>query len=165
MKIIIKNWSKIIFIISILAISSALIAEYFYNLIPCKMCLYQRYPYYFIIAIFIIFNFFKKNHLIFLYMLFELSIFYGLFYSGWHVGIERKIFKSPSGCANEFNDISSTAALKQQIVNQDIVNCSEVSWYILELSAASFNFLLLILLLFFNTMYLYKKLYAKEKKT
>ena len=55
MNYIIRYWAIVVFILSAIAISSALIAEYVFNLLPCKMCLYQRYPYYFIISIFILF--------------------------------------------------------------------------------------------------------------
>ena len=61
MNIIYRNWGVIVFAISIIAIFIALIAEYFYNLLPCKMCLYQRYPYYSIIIIYPIFLFLKKG--------------------------------------------------------------------------------------------------------
>ena len=52
---IINNWLNILFILSIIAITSALIAEFFYDLAPCKMCLKQRYPYYAIIFLVILF--------------------------------------------------------------------------------------------------------------
>ena len=51
MKKIKNNWTVIVFIISFLAISSAITAEFFFEILPCKMCLYQRYPYYFIIFV------------------------------------------------------------------------------------------------------------------
>jgi len=163
MKIIIKNWVKVIFILSLIAILSALIAEYVFNLIPCKMCLYQRHPYYFIIGILIIFFFLKKTNSIWLYILVELAILYGIFYSAWHVGIEQNLLKGPSGCSATLNNVGSIENLKEQISNQDIVNCSDISWIIFGLSAATINLLLLILLLFFNTLFIYKALYDKEK--
>ena len=59
MKFILKNWVALLFILSLVAIISALIAEYFFDLAPCKMCLKQRYPYYTIILLTLFFYFFK----------------------------------------------------------------------------------------------------------
>ena len=56
-----KNWAIIVLLISSTAILSALIAEYLFDILPCQMCLYQRYPYYFIILFSIIYIFTNKT--------------------------------------------------------------------------------------------------------
>ena len=49
-----KYWFYIIVtLISVIALASALIAEFYFNLAPCEMCLKQREPYYIIILGFI----------------------------------------------------------------------------------------------------------------
>ena len=164
MKIIYQNWTRLIFLLSLIAVSSALIAEIIFNLAPCKMCLYQRNPYYFIIGIILFFYFLKKIESIWLYLFIEIAILYGIFYSAWHVGIEQNIFKGPSGCSSILNEASSTKDLKDQILNQDIISCSEISWTMLGLSAATINLILMIFFIYFNTIYIYRKLYGQEKK-
>ena len=57
---IIRNWTLLLFIISLISISSALIAEYFFNLQPCELCLKQRHPYY-LILVSLVFIFIIKN--------------------------------------------------------------------------------------------------------
>ena len=161
MSFVIRYWAFIFFILSIIAISSALIAEHFFNFFPCKMCLYQRYPYYFIICIFILFYFFRKISNIWLYILTELAIFFGLFYSLWHVGIEKKILPGLSGCTSSFNNPNSLTDLKDEILNQAIIACDEINWIILGLSAATINSLLLLFLLIFNTIFLFQYYYGK----
>ena len=163
MRLVIKNWTTIILILSIIAISSALIAEHIFNLLPCHMCYHQRYPYYFIIFIIIFSYFLKKNNSILPYVLMEIAIFYGLFYTFWHVGIERKIFSVPANCSTTLENIFSKADLKQQILNQNVVNCSDITWAVFGVSAATLNLILLLFLLFFNTIYIYKINYDKEK--
>ncbi|RPG94313.1 MAG: disulfide bond formation protein B, partial [Candidatus Pelagibacter sp. TMED253] len=86
-----KNWSLVLFCISILTLGSALIAEHFFNLAPCDMCLKQRHPYYALIVLVVLFYLFKKNNHILLLLLVELLILYGLFYAIWHVGVEQNI--------------------------------------------------------------------------
>ena len=164
MKITIAKWNIIIFLISIFAVITAFIAEYGFNLFPCEMCLKQRYPYYFIIIIFIFFYFINKKYLFWFNILGELALFYGLFYSAWHVGIEQKIFEVSTTCSYNLSNNSSAENLKQQILNQDIVSCGEISWTIFGFSAATLNMLLIVFLLFFNTIIIYKHFNEKEKK-
>jgi len=153
---ILNNWLISIFLLSLIAIGSALIAEYLYNLIPCKMCMKQRQTYYFIIGIVILFYFFRKTKNIWLYILNELAILYGLFYAIWHVGIEQKILKGPASCSGVISATNSIKSLKEQIINQPIENCSEVTWSFLGLSAATSNSILLLFILTFNTIFILK---------
>ena len=161
MNMIYKNWGGIVFIISFITIIIALVAEYFYNLLPCKMCLYQRYPYYFIITIYPILLLIKKHNSIWLFILFELSIIYGLFYSFWHVGIEKKIFTGPEGCSNSLEKLSSIDKLKEQIISQPIIDCSVITWKIFSFSAASINLILLLFIIFFNTIFIIRNYHEK----
>jgi len=156
MNYIIRYWGIIIFFLCLIAISSALIAEYFFHILPCQMCLKQRYPYYFIISIFVVFYFIKKKSNIWCYILTELAILYGLFYSLWHVGIEQNLLTESSGCSGKLEKANSISNLKEQILNQEIINCHEISWSMFGLSAATLNSLLLFLLLLFNTIFIYK---------
>ena len=164
MSYIIRYWGVILFFLCVIAISSALIAEYFFHILPCQMCLNQRYPYYFIISIFVVFYFITKTPNIWLYVLTELAVLYGLFYSVWHVGIEQNLLTGPSSCSGKLEGANSVSDLKEQILNQAVINCNEISWSVLGLSAATLNSLLLFLLLLFNTIFIFKIYNDKEKK-
>jgi len=163
MSYIIRYWAVIIFFLCVVAISIALIAEYFFHILPCRMCLNQRYTYYFIISIFIVFYFIRKTSNIWLYILTELAVMYGLFYSIWHVGIEQKLISGSSICSGIIKKTNSIEQLKEQISNQAIVNCTDINWSMLGLSAATINTIVLLLLLLFNTIFIIKTYYAKEK--
>ena len=162
MKIIQNYWFVIILIISLIAISSALIAEYIFYLIPCKMCLYQRHTYYFIILLILVLYFFKRINPIWIYFLSEIAFLYGIFFTIWHIGIEQKLLSGPEGCVASINNATSTEDLKKQILNKEVVSCDEVIWTIFGLSAATINLILLILILFFNSFFIYKYFYAKK---
>ena len=164
MNYIIRYWGIIFFFLCVVAISSALIAEYFFHILPCQMCLNQRYPYYFIISIFIVFYFVNKTSSIWLYIFTELAVLYGLFYSVWHVGIEQNLLTGPSSCSGKLEEGSSVNDLKEQILNQAIISCNEISWSMLGLSAATLNSFLLILLLLFNTIFISMIYKVDEKK-
>ena len=164
MRYLIRYWAIIVFLLSVLAISNALIAEFIFHILPCEMCYNQRYPYYFIISIFIVFYFINKTSNIWLYVLTELAVLYGLFYAVWHVGIEQNLLSGPSNCSGKLEEASSVSDLKEQILNQAVINCNEISWSILGLSAATLNSLLLFLLLLFNTIFIFKINADKESR-
>jgi disulfide bond formation protein DsbB len=158
-----KNWLSLLFALSLIAIISALTAEYLFDLAPCKMCLKQRHPYYAIILLILFFYLFQWRGKILLSILNEFAIIYGLFYSFWHVGIEQKILPGPVSCSGVLSKTSSIQNLKEQINNQSIVNCADISWTIIGLSAATINSILLLLILIFNSIYILQNFYDQKK--
>tara|TARA_Y100001970_G_scaffold179726_1_gene218814 strand:+ start:642 stop:1136 length:495 start_codon:yes stop_codon:yes gene_type:complete len=160
---IIRNWFHIVSFISILAISTALIAEFVFDIKPCSMCLKQRYPYYFIILIYILFQFLPKLSQVLFFLIIQFSAIYGLFYSIWHVGIEQKIFESPPSCAGDLSISDSTKEIKEQIMSTNVINCEDVVWAIFGMSAATINTIILILIFLLNAIYMWK--FYETKKT
>ena len=82
----------------------------------------------------------------------------------WHVGIEQNLLTSPSSCSGKLGEANSVSDLKEQILNQAVINCNEISLSMLGLSAATLNSLLLFLLLLFNTIFIFKIYNDKEQK-
>ena len=159
---ILRYWHYLLIIISVIAITSALIAEYIFNLQPCELCLKQRHPYYLIVVISLIIFFIPVFQKLFLYILIQLGTIYGIFYSVWHVGVENKLLKGPSGCTAGLSNSSSTADLKEQILSKQVISCDEVVWSLFGISAASLNTMILLFIFVINGLYIYK-LYAKEE--
>ena len=160
---ILRYWHYLLIIISVIAITSALIAEYIFNLQPCELCLKQRHPYYLIVVISLIIFFIPVFQKLFLYILIQLGTIYGIFYSVWHVGVENKLLRGPSGCTAGLSNSSSTADLKEQILSKQVISCDEVVWSFFGISAASLNTMILLFIFVINGLYIYK-LYAKEEK-
>ena len=162
--IIFRYWFWVISILSMIAISSALIAEYIFNLEPCSMCLKQRYPYYFILVIFVLFLVIHQFPRIWFYLGVQLASVYGLFYSFWHVGIEQNILSGPASCSGGLNISESVENLKEQIIGKTVINCEDVVWSFFGISAATINTFLLLLIFILNAIYI-KKHYASKKNT
>ena len=161
-----KYWFYLVTLFSVVAIASALIAEYYFDLQPCAMCLKQREPYYIIIAGFILVMILKWQDKIWFYVGVQIMSIYGLFYSLWHVGIENKIFVGPSSCSGGLNISTNTSSLKEQIISKAVINCEEVAWSIFGLSAATMNSLLLFLIFIINAIYILNIYgFKKEKKS
>ena len=157
-----KYWFYLVTLFSVVALASALIAEYYFDLQPCAMCLKQREPYYIIIAGFILIMILKWQDKIWFYVGVQIVSIYGLFYSLWHVGIENKILAGPSSCSGGLNISTNTSSLKEQIISKAVINCEEVAWSIFGLSAATMNSLLLFLIFIINAIYIFN-IYDSKK--
>ncbi len=161
---IIRNWTTLLFVISFISISSALVAEYFFNLQPCELCLKQRHPYY-LILICLVFIFLLKNLIkIWPYIIIQFALVYGLFYSIWHVGVENKILKGPAGCSVMLTSSESASDLKAQILSKQVISCDEVIWSFFGISAATINTIVLLVIFIFNAIYLYRNNGFKKEK-
>ena len=158
-----KYWFYLVTLFSVFALASALIAEYYFDLQPCAMCLKQREPYYIIIAGFILVMILKWQDKIWFYVGVQIVSIYGLFYSLWHVGIENKILAGPSSCSGGLNISKNTSSLKEQIISKAVINCEEVAWSIFGLSAATMNSLLLFLIFIINAIYI-ANIYGSKKE-
>jgi disulfide bond formation protein DsbB len=126
------------------------------------MCLKQREPYYIIILGFILIIILKWQHRIWFYIGIQIVSIYGLFYSIWHVGIEKKILSGPEGCSSGLNITDNTSSLKEQILSKSVLNCEDVAWSILGFSAATINSFLLILIFILNAIYLWNNHVSKK---
>ena len=162
---IIRNWTLLLFIISLISISSALTAEYFFNLQPCELCLKQRHPYYLILVCLVFIFIIKNLNKVVFYLLIQLGAVYGLFYSIWHVGVENKILKGPSGCSVMLKNSESASDLKAQILSKQVISCDEVIWSFFGISAASINTLVLLVIFILNAIYLLKNYGIKKEKS
>ena len=159
---ILKNWNYILFLISIISLSFALIAEHYFKIQPCDLCLKQRHPYYIFLIIFFILLFTSNFYKIWLFILVQFVTLYGLFYSIWHVGIENKLLKAPSVCSTGLLQSSNVADLKEQILAKKIIPCDEVIWSFFGISAATINSMVLLFIFLINAIYILK-LYGEKK--
>ena len=149
-----KYWFYLVGFFSLAALTSALIAEFYFNLAPCEMCLKQREPYYIIILGFIFISILRWQTRIWFYLGVQLISIYGLFYSLWHVGIENQFLSGPSGCSSKLNSTDNILSLKEQILAKPVINCEDIAWSIFGLSAATINSMLLFLIFTLNAIYL-----------
>jgi disulfide bond formation protein DsbB len=148
-----------IFLIVILAfisltIISALIIEYWLGHEPCKLCLYERIPYFLSTLLIIKMLFIKKYERVTLLILFLVFIS-STALAFYHFGIEQGFFSESLVCAT--GDLSKTlskAELLQQL-KQNSISCKDVSFRILGLSLATINTVFsLILSVIFMRMFM-----------
>ena len=132
-----------IFLIVILAIISlmiisALIIQYWLGHEPCKLCLYERIPYFLSMLLIIKIIFIKKYEKITLLILF-LVFMSSTVLAFYHFGIEQGFFKESLVCTsgNLSETLTKEEILKQ--LSQNTISCKDVSFRIFGFSLATIN--------------------------
>ena len=132
-----------IFLIVVLAIISltiisALIIQYWLGHEPCRVCLYERIPYFLSMLLIIKMLFIKRHEKITLLIL-SLVFLSSTALAFYHLGIEQGFFSESLACATE--DVSKTLSKEEllQQLKQNSISCKDVSFRILGLSLAAIN--------------------------
>ena len=152
-----------IFLIVILAIISltiisALIIQYWLGHEPCKLCLYERIPYFLSMLLIIKILFIKKYEKI-TFLILSLVFIGSAALAFYHFGIEQGFFSESLACAT--GDLSKTFSKDEllQQLKQNSISCKEVSFRILGLSLAAINtiFSLILSVIFIRLFMNYEK--------
>ncbi len=141
---------KLIFLISIVALTSAIFIEHVLGHQPCNLCILERIPYFLaLIIIVLIFKFahLEKHFILMLILIFLASTILSLY----HLGIEQGFIEESLVCdlKNGSNLLSKEDILKQ--LQEKNVNCKDVTFKILGLSLTSYNIIISILIVYFTT--------------
>ena len=132
---------KILFSILVfisLVLVSAFIIEHQLGHEPCKLCLYQRIPYFLSMMLIIKILFIKKYERITLLILFLVFISSAAL-AFYHFGIEQGFFSESLACTA--GDLSKTYSKEQLLeqLEQNAISCKDVSFRIFGLSLAAIN--------------------------
>ena len=155
--------SNNIFLIVILAIISlmiisALIIQYWLGHDPCKLCLYERIPYFLSMLLIIKIIFIKKYERVILLILF-LVFMSSTALAFYHFGIEQGFFNESLACTT--GDLSKTLSKEELLeqLKQNSISCKDVNFRILGLSLAAINtiFSLILSVIFIMLFLNYEK--------
>ena len=142
-----SNNVLLIFILAIISLTiiSALIIQYWLGHEPCKLCIYERIPYFLSILLLIQILLFKKYEKITLFILFLIFTASAVL-AFYHFGIEQGFFNESFVC--KAGDLSGTLSKEQLLeqLNKYNISCKEVSFRVLGLSLATINTILSIIL-------------------
>jgi len=153
----VTNYFLAILLVNILVILSALFIEFFLKIKPCILCIYQRYPYY-IIAFLSLIYFLKKDLKILLILLIILTSLASIILSTYHVGIETGLIEETTSCKTSLNNNLSKDAILKQLESNLASSCKEVNFKLFGFSLASINIILsLILTTIYYKIYLWIK--------
>ena len=133
-----KKFLFIILIFIFFVLVSAFVIEYGFNHQPCKLCLYERIPYFLsilLIAKIFLIRGYEKVTLLILSLIFIISSILAFY----HFGIEQGFFKESLACAveNLSENLTKEDLLKE--LSQNSISCKDVSFSIFGISLAAIN--------------------------
>ena len=148
-----------VLILSLFSLIFVFILQYEYGILPCKICIWQRWPHVFnIILVLIILSSSLTNNFIFLFGL--INMFLAFILALYHYGLEQNLWDNVFSCSGEikFNDLSTMEILKN-LNNTPIKNCEIEAWNFLNLSLTGWNLILtfFMLLIWFLLIYYQKR--------
>ena len=143
--------------ISAIVLIAVYVLEYGFKMAPCEMCIIERYQYYSLIVLGIIglFSTDKLGKITQYLMLCILTV--GVFYTLYHVGIERSIFEGKSACSGSFSSVIDKEALLENIEQAPLIRCDVATYLFNFISLAESNLIVTIMLLSSNLYLGFKK--------
>ena len=133
-----KKFLFVILIFIFLVLISAFIIEHKLGHQPCRLCIYERIPYFvsaFLIIKIIFIKGYEKTTLLLLSLVFIISSMLAFY----HFGIEQGFFKESLVCLsnNEIDNLSKEDLLKE--FQKTVVSCKDVEFTLFGLSLATIN--------------------------
>jgi disulfide bond formation protein DsbB len=140
-----KNILNIILIFSIFALLAAYFIEYILGHQPCNLCLIERIPYLLAVIIIFLVYIFKKNEKVYIILL-SLVFISATLISFYHFGIEQGFFIESLVCNldNNITNLSKEDLIKE--LQQQTISCKDVSFRIFNLSLATINTIISLIL-------------------
>ena len=125
--------------------------QHFFHVKPCALCLYQQFTLCAIAlaGILAILTLHKRYHH-YSVGLVPLLVLINFVLASYHVGVEQHIFPVLSQCHGNLGPHhSGVEALRDLLLETDIVPCDKIKWTFLGISMASYNALFSFIVLFF----------------
>jgi disulfide bond formation protein DsbB len=119
---------------SAVALIFAYILEYFFSVLPCKLCIYERIVYY--VAGLLAVVYMLKNNKILIYAMF-CSYIIGAVISFYHVCLELQLFHDVLGCTEQASCNASIEELKNNLLNPNYFPPCDRPHYILDVFLAT----------------------------
>jgi len=130
---------------SALILATALVFEHGFGYAPCKLCLYQRVPYYLALGLFLPPLLLGRRAIPPTLALAGVLFVSVAAIAGFHIGVEQGWWQGPQTCSAGMLPDDPVEALKQ-IQSAPLVRCDQVAWSFLGLSMAGWNALLALAL-------------------
>ncbi|MEC8109369.1 MAG: disulfide bond formation protein B [Pseudomonadota bacterium] len=124
------------------AISASLYAgalwfQYVEGLMPCSMCLWQRWPHIIIVLLAVIALFLRMPRLVLTAI--TITAATSVILAGYHAGVEWQLWSGPGGCTSNLSKSGDLTSLTDSLLVTPVVRCDEIAWSFLGLSMAGWN--------------------------
>jgi disulfide bond formation protein DsbB len=142
--------------LAVLIIAAATIAgAWFFQLVleilPCPMCLEQRYVYYFAIPFAALLAFAAargapRSVLLAGLAILALATLGNAVFGAYHAGVEWGFWKGPTDCTGPVVNFGKAGSLFDQLDKVKVIRCDEVQFRLLGISLAGYNALISLLM-------------------
>ena len=138
----INLFNKILAIIVFTSVLFSFFLEFFLNLVPCKLCLYQRYLWLFLLLASVL-NIKQSSKSKYFEIIIIITLCAIITLSFYHSGIEFGFFNNIISCISEDNETAnSIEELDSLIRNKKNMDCAFPKFKIFNLSLSNLSFLL-----------------------
>ncbi len=135
------NAPALIALASIAILGSALASQYLGGLAPCKLCIYQRWPYVFTIAAGFAAWMLPRGAAARRWLVASCGVAFAIggAIAVYHAGIEYGWFAGPTSCSGVGPTPTTIEELRRQLMAQPVVRCDEPAWTMFGVSMAGYN--------------------------
>jgi len=139
----------ILLLVSVAVLGAALLAQYGGGLVPCELCIYQRWPYLAVIALMALALGIGRRDLSRAALWAAAVIFIaGAVLAFYHVGVERHWFAGPTACTGGGLTGGSIEEIRKRLEATPVVRCDEPQWTVMGIDPLSSGNLVVSLVLF-----------------
>ncbi len=135
------NAPALIALASIAVLGTALASQYLGGLAPCRLCIYQRWPYVFTIAAGLAAWAAPAGSVLRRGLVASCGVAFAIggAIAVYHAGIEYGWFAGPTACSGEATAATTVEELRRQLMAQPVVRCDEPAWTMLGISMAGYT--------------------------
>ena len=127
---------------SVIVLGAALASQYWGGLVPCELCLLQRWPWAAAIAVSLVALIAgSRSALPWVAVLLAVMFALGAAFAFYHVGVEQHWFAGPTACTARSGGALTLEEMKRQILGTAPVLCDRVQWSLFGVSMAGWNLL------------------------
>src|SRR5438105_6017539 len=142
--------SLAIMVIAAVTLAGAWFFQLVLEILPCPLCLEQRYAYYFAVPFAALLGLAAAKGaprplLLAGLAILALAALANASLGAYHAGVEWGFWQGPTDCTGPIGNFGSAGSLLERLDKVKVVRCDEVQWRFLGLSLAGYNVLISLL--------------------
>lgn len=145
MNLSIRAFAGFALVASAVVLGAAMLSQYWGGLVPCELCLLQRWPWAAAITVSLVALLVGGGRPALPWFALVLTLIYlvSIAFAFYHVGVEQHWFAGPSACTANLNPgpAMTLDEMKRQILGTQAVMCDQVQWSLWGVSLAGWNLL------------------------
>ncbi|HEV2188036.1 MAG TPA: disulfide bond formation protein B [Stellaceae bacterium] len=136
-----RQFAVLVLLASLAVLGTALLSQYWGGLVPCELCLLQRWPWRVAIVLAAVaFLVGDRISLTVTALTIALVFFISAGLGFYHVGVEQHWFAGPTACSASAGLTATTVEeLRRQLEAAPVVMCDQVQWALFGVSLAGWN--------------------------